>query len=105
MPFTKSEMVYNDYMWSQEQKQKKTEESDLEFNRLAGNQMIRLIQDLARDWEWNLENINAFRKLEVTIRTLVPKFIYSYSGVKNWIEDKCPDLFAVFREKPDTKKD
>jgi len=88
--YKKADMLYHDYSWTAQadhDNPKIIREQDYSMlNRSEGYEMLYFINSLGRTWNWAVDDLVAYRKLEKTIRTLVPVNIRTHSAIKSWIE-------------------
>jgi hypothetical protein len=96
MPFNRTDMVYNDYLWTVEPFDFSENFKDVEISRRSGPQMLILLNSLMNCWDLIPNHLEAGRMLEITIRRYLPDYIQTYTGIKRWIEFKFPDLIRTF---------
>ncbi|WPQ64984.1 hypothetical protein SIO70_08980 [Chitinophaga sancti] len=91
MSYTKNDMVYDDYSWTTRYTNddpKVTGEPDSTLlNRKEGWEMLYFINKCGEKWNWAQNSIEAYKKLEKTIRQKVPSDIRSQQRIKTWIEE------------------
>lgn len=99
MTFTRKKMAYNDYAWqkvySYDDRRISGEIDSTILNRKQGWEMLYFINKCAKEWEWRSNNFTAMRKLERTVRLLVPGNKRSQRKVKEWIENNYKEFWEA----------
>jgi len=95
MPYQKSNMIYDDYVWSTKYNHddpRVTGEPDSSLlSRREGWEMLYFINKCASKWGWP-ENIAAMQRLEVIIKEKIPTSIRSQAEVYKWIQNNYKEI-------------
>ena len=91
MGFTKSDLYYNDYIWTTKYNNddpRVTGEPDSTLlSRKEGWEMLYFVNKLAKVWNWSEPvSVSSYRKIERSVREYVPNSIRSQEGIRKWIE-------------------
>jgi len=97
MNFTRKRMVYNDYTWHKvyayNDSRINGEIDGTILNRKQGWEMLYFINKCAKEWGWRSNNFTAMKKLERTVRLLVPRNKRSQRKIKEWIENNYKEFW------------
>jgi len=90
MLYQKSQMVYQDYKWQARADHDNPQiigaQDHSELNRTEGYEMLYFMNNLAKTWNWNGNNLlSSFQHLERIIKEEVPSNIRTHSEIKSWI--------------------
>jgi len=87
MLFTKRNLFFNDYKWSEYSKVDEKisgKINDTKFNRNEGNEVVYLINKMMMQWNYRFTNTG--NKMEKLIREKLPNHLETQLEVQDWVQ-------------------
>lgn len=96
MPYTATDMVYNDYLWDSTYANEDYTVYGVPgmtvLDRKQGHEVLYFINRCAFLWRWKEGSMRSCKNLERVIREGVPSFILTHQNIRVFIESRFPTL-------------